>query len=313
MNEVDASQVLHRAISTQGNQSGVCYLNNPKFRYLTKEQAETCIRLTYSTFEEVPLVRDKLSEILMGVKAPITLVDLGCGDGRKAAQFIYRADQVGYPINRYLAIDVNSHMVETAVSTVASSSNLRREDCSFICAPFEELTADSFTQYRLENPGSLIYIFFGNLFHTFEEDGIVHLLEQMLRPHEKLLIGSQCKRTSDESEVQETIAKLEAWDYSYLQHIGRLLGLSDDNMHKIVTYNSVMHCMEVGFEIDHPSPSMVAMGIADVHRIVMLRVYMRTLKEICELFSPYFNVTPFPNRDATEAVLLCERLAVPRI
>src|SRR5256885_15588970 len=107
MNEADASQVLRLAISTQGNQSGICYLNDQKFRYLTKEQAEACNKLTYSTFEEVPLVHDKLSEILMGVKAPITLVDLGCGDGRKAAQFIFRANQAGYSINRYLAIDVN--------------------------------------------------------------------------------------------------------------------------------------------------------------------------------------------------------------
>jgi len=75
----------------------------------------------YSISDEFQSVSDNLSEILIGVISALTLVDLGCGDGRKGSQFISQANQEGYLINRCIAVDINNDLIETAISRVVNN------------------------------------------------------------------------------------------------------------------------------------------------------------------------------------------------
>ena len=75
------------------NPENKCSFVDPELRYLSKKQAEECIKIgkfsnTHTQSVENQLLKNNFEKIFLNQKKPLTIIDLGCGDGRKAVQLV---------------------------------------------------------------------------------------------------------------------------------------------------------------------------------------------------------------------------------
>lgn len=122
INDLIFKELIKRGYSLRGN-TRVWNIADSKLWYLTPKQAQAYLDFIDSTEyqkdispKEWTLLREHLGEIanIIG-KKPANIIDLGCGDGRKAKLLIegLKSKKV-----RYYPIDISGHMVRKAMENV---------------------------------------------------------------------------------------------------------------------------------------------------------------------------------------------------
>ena len=123
INELIFRELLKRGVR-KSDKGRLWYLADSKLWYVTPEQAQGYLDLEQSPEyregliqAETNLIGGNLDGILSQLPAQkYNLVDLGCGNGEKAAMFIERlGKKLGV---RYCPVDISSYMVSKALSTV---------------------------------------------------------------------------------------------------------------------------------------------------------------------------------------------------
>lgn len=170
-------------------------LSNSKLWYLTPKQAQGFLNLennkNYSkslTDNEINLIDSNFNEILVKLRAKAyNIVDIGCGDGKKASLFIKKLSNL-YNI-RYCPIDISSYMVKKA------SENIRKLNISEVV----ELNWNISDFENLENVTSLfrdssfkrnIYLFLGNTMGNFKGNIILQAIRKSMKKGDILIIGN---------------------------------------------------------------------------------------------------------------------------
>ena len=124
INDLIFKELIKRGYSLDGR-TRIWNIADSKLWYLTSEQAQSFLDLEKSKAyneeiiqKEMALIRKNMPEILgrLGT-GPLNIIDLGCGDGKKAVLFI-EALRKGSKL-RYCPIDISSYMVERAISRVS--------------------------------------------------------------------------------------------------------------------------------------------------------------------------------------------------
>ncbi len=123
INDLIFKELLKRGYSLRGN-TRVWNIADSKLWYLTPEQAQAYLDLEdaenfkqEASNSEFELLSKNMSVIEASFgKGPVNIIDLGCGDGKKAAYVIEKLKD-GHKI-KYCPIDISSYMVKSAVETV---------------------------------------------------------------------------------------------------------------------------------------------------------------------------------------------------
>jgi uncharacterized SAM-dependent methyltransferase len=193
INDLIFKELIKRGYSLEGN-TRVWNIADSKLWYLTPEQAQAFLDLedekAYKeeiTQKEINLINNDLGEILKKFHEPINIIDIGCGDGRKAAIFIEKLK--GKRV-RYCPIDISSYMVSKALE------KLKKIDAVEEVIEFQWNISDF---ENLENVANLLrqgdykrnlLLLLGNTLGNFEINELLYEIRSSMKGGDLLLIGN---------------------------------------------------------------------------------------------------------------------------
>jgi uncharacterized SAM-dependent methyltransferase len=195
VNDLIFKELIKRGYSLEGN-TRVWNIADSKLWYLTPDQAQGFLDLEQGKAykkeviqKEIDLIKNNISEMLteLGVKKPINIVDLGCGDGKKAALF------VGHLRNkvkmRYCPIDISGYMVKKALDNIKALEIGEVVEFQYNISDFDNLDNISSVLRTKEFPKNL-YLLLGNTLGNFEINELLYSISRSMKDGEYVLIGN---------------------------------------------------------------------------------------------------------------------------
>ncbi|RLE39871.1 hypothetical protein DRJ16_07725 [Candidatus Woesearchaeota archaeon] len=195
INDLIFKELIKRGYSLRGN-TRVWNIADSKLWYLTPKQAQAYLDLekakNYSELmfkAELKMLESHMPEISNKVLHgdAINIIDIGCGDGKKARMpidVLHKKAKI-----RYCPIDISSHMITVALKEVRKLEKGEVVDFRWNISDFD----------NLENVASLIrdseyrqnfFIFLGDTISNFEIHEVLYeIVEAMEEDQDYLLIG----------------------------------------------------------------------------------------------------------------------------
>lgn len=195
VNDLIFKELLRRGYSLEGN-TRVWNIADSKLWYLTPEQAQAYLNLDKSDKYSDKMFNTELqmlsqhienisTEVLHG--SPVNIIDIGCGDGKKAVPVIEELD--GQVPLRYCPIDISSHMVAKAVEKIQALKKGEVVQFKWNISDFENLENVS-ALLRDEEFRQNLFLFLGSTISNFEMHEVMHeIVEAMNNDIDYLLLG----------------------------------------------------------------------------------------------------------------------------
>ena len=194
INDLIFKELIKRGYSLEGK-TRVWNIADSKLWYLTKEQSQAYIDLEQEKEyqknviqKEVDLMELHISNILKEVgNKPINIIDLGCGDGKKAALFIkYLGDRARI---RYCPIDISNYMIEKALENVRALNVGEVVEFQWNVSDFENLGNIASLLRRGKFKHNFILLL-GNTLGNFEINELLYTVRSSMSDGDFLLIGN---------------------------------------------------------------------------------------------------------------------------
>ena len=194
MNDLLFKELLKRGYSLEGK-TRVWDIADSKLWYLTPKQAQGFLNLEKASAyansiiqKEMNLIGTHLREITSMLPARhCNIVDLGCGNGKKAAMFIH--DWPSGVRIRYFPIDISSYMIGKAAQTVRRMSVGEVLEFSWNVSDFENL--DNVTSLiRDKIYRNHLMLLLGNTLGNFEKYDILNGIKSSMHHKDVLIIGN---------------------------------------------------------------------------------------------------------------------------
>jgi uncharacterized SAM-dependent methyltransferase len=227
INDLIFKELIKRGYSLEGN-TRIWNIADSKLWYLKPEQAQSFLDLESSKIyqseiiqKEVDLINENIEEILDKTKGEnLNIIDLGCGDGKKAEIFIEHLK--GKVKLRYCPIDISSYMVRKAIETIERINAGEIVEFQWNISDFENIENISILLRRGEFKKNL-FLLLGNTLGNFEINELLYEIRSSMKGGDFLLIGNgldnrhpeDILKSYDTKEVNE-----------FLIHIPLQLGLS---------------------------------------------------------------------------------------
>ncbi|MFA5992779.1 MAG: L-histidine N(alpha)-methyltransferase [Candidatus Pacearchaeota archaeon] len=194
INDVIFKELIKRGHSNEGK-THVWNIADSKLWYLTPKQAQSFLDLERSKDyqkdviqKEVDLIRGNIKEVLITVgTGPLNIIDLGCGDGKKAALFVEQLK--GKVKLRYCPIDISGYMVEKAIKTMRNLNAGEVVQFQWNISDFENLENVS-ALLRQEEYKKNFILLLGNTLGNFEINELLYTVRSSMREGDLLLIGN---------------------------------------------------------------------------------------------------------------------------
>ena len=148
INDLIFKELIKRGYSLEGN-TRVWNIADSKLWYLTPNQSQAYLDLDHDKeykkgtgqSQGEQLIKDNIFEILEEIgDEPINIVDLGCGDGEKAAVIVKEIRKIKPNLKlRYCPIDISGYMVEKAIETFSKLDVEQIIDFQYNISDFENL------------------------------------------------------------------------------------------------------------------------------------------------------------------------------
>ena len=187
-------ELIKRGYSLEGN-TRIWNIADSKLWYLTPEQAQSYLDLEDEeeykkkvTQQEIDLINNNTDEILDKFgDEPINIIDIGCGDGRKAAMFIEKFK--GTKI-RYCPIDISSYMVNKAIERINEVNTVEEVvELQWNISDFENIENISTLLRRGEYKRNL-FLLLGNTLGNFEINELLYQIRSSMKGGDLILVGN---------------------------------------------------------------------------------------------------------------------------
>ncbi len=194
VNDLIFKELIKRGYSLDGN-TRVWNIADSKLWYLTPEQSQGFLDLEKSAEyqedvikKEINLIKDNISALLNKVgKHPVNIIDLGCGDGKKAVLFINSLkDKVKL---RYVPIDISGYMVNKAIENIKDLKIGEVVEFQWNISDFENLENVS-SLLRKDGFKDNLFLLLGNTLGNFEINELLYEVRSAMRKGDFLLIGN---------------------------------------------------------------------------------------------------------------------------
>ncbi len=194
VNNLIFNEVIKRGYKLQGN-TRVLDLSDCKLWYLTPKQSQGFLNVEenpeykkFLTDVEISLIKDNLNFILSQMKAKsYNIVDVGCGNGKKASLFIGELSK--HLSIRYCPIDISAYMVNAASDTIRKLNIGDVLEFSWNISDFENL--DNVTSlFRNQSHKHHLMLFLGNTMGNFSQNNILETIKRSMKKGDFLLIGN---------------------------------------------------------------------------------------------------------------------------
>ena len=256
INDLIFRELIKRGYSLEGN-TRIWNIADSKLWYLTPEQAQGFLDLEASEDyqkdviqKEIDLVNNNIEEILGKVgKENLNIIDLGCGDGKKAV--IFTEHFKGKVKLRYCPVDISGYMVEKAMKKIRKADVGEVVDFQWNISDFENIENISVLLRQGEFKKNLILLL-GNTLGNFEINELLYEIRSSMKGGDFLLIGNGLdNRNSKEI--------LKAYSNKYLDKMLvktlTQIGLQEDNLEygsrfknsRIEMYYTIKENCEISF------------------------------------------------------------------
>lgn len=195
-NDLIFKELLKRGYSLEGK-TRVWNIADSKLWYLTPEQAQAFLDLEEKSPEykrdlvqkEIEMIKRNIDKIIkkIGYKKPINIIDLGCGDGKKAVIFIKFLQ--GKLKIRYCPVDISNYMIERALENIKKMNIEEVVEFQWNVSDFENLEniADLLRKGKFKNNFILLL---GNTLGNFELNELLYEIRSSMKEGDFLLIGN---------------------------------------------------------------------------------------------------------------------------
>ncbi len=236
INDLIFKELIKRGYSLEGN-TRVWNIADSKLWYLTPEQAQGFLDLdsdqSYKEATGQPqaedLIKEHIKEIVEKIgDGPINIVDLGCGDGQKAAEIVKEMKKTHPGIQlRYCPIDISGYMVEKAIDTFSKLGVDEIIEFQYNISDFENLENVTPLLRKGEYKKNLILLL-GNTFGNFEVHELLYEIRTAMEKEDLFLLDTAIddKQQEERAEAYSKNKKANAW----LIHVPIQLGLLEEDV-----------------------------------------------------------------------------------
>jgi uncharacterized SAM-dependent methyltransferase len=194
INDLIFKELIKRGYSLEGN-TRVWNIADSKLWYLTPKQAQGFLDLEKSEDyqkdviqKEIDLIQNNISDILKKLnKTPVNIIDLGCGDGKKAVIFIENLR--GKVKLRYCPVDISGYMVDKAIERIKKMNAGEVVEFQWNISDFENLENVSQLLRGGEYKHNL-FLLLGNTLGNFEINELLYEVRSSMKDGDFLLIGN---------------------------------------------------------------------------------------------------------------------------
>jgi uncharacterized SAM-dependent methyltransferase len=310
VNDLIFKELIKRGYSLEGN-TRIWNIADSKLWYLTPQQAQAFLDLEQSEDYqenviqvEIDLINRNISEIINKVgNEPVNIIDLGCGDGKKAVLFIKHLS--GKTRFRYCPIDISSYMVQKAMERIKAMNQGEVVESKWNISDFENIENISSLLRQGEFRKNLILLL-GNTLGNFEINELLYQIRSAMKEGDILLIGNGLNTKS----IQDI---LKAYNNPFLDHMliktVTQLGINKDDLRygarfrnsRVEMYYTIIEDCSVSF-----LGKRVNFNRGD--QIVVATSYKYDKHEFMSFMKMYFDdVKMFVSADQGYALVLCKK------
>ncbi len=310
INDLIFKELLKRGYYLEGN-TRVWNLADSKLWYLTPDQAQAFLDLEKSEAyqeeviqKEIDLIRKNIGDITREIKnKTVNLIDLGCGDGKKAVIFLgYLGDTAKI---RYCPIDISSYMVERAIENVSKTNINEIIKLQWNISDFENL--ENITPLlRSGFYKNNLILLLGNTLGNFEIHELLFEIRSSMKDGDVLLIGNGLDNRHPE-EILKAYKQPQIDDW--LVKILTQIGLKRENLNygvrfrnsRVEEYYTLLKDVEISF-----LGRVVKFNKGD--QIITAVSYKYTRDDFMSFLKMYFSdVGLFTSKDGSYALALCKK------
>src|SRR3989344_4575087 len=288
VNDLILKELLKRGYSLQGR-TRVWDISDSKLWYLMPEQAQAYLDLVETQKykegigpKELSLLKENMDSIIKELgKKPVNIIDLGCGNGKKAALLI--ENMKGRIKFRYCPIDISGYMVENAIENITPL--LRK------------------SEYKRN-----LFLLLGNTLGNFEIHELLHEIRSGMRDGDLLLIGNGLDNHKVEEDIVKSCKENKGFDI-FLSYIPLQLGLARDT----IEYNVRFSNSRIEFYYTLLSNKTLKFQEKEVHfykgdQIIVALAYQYEKEEFMSYLHMYFkNVKIYESSDGSYSLVLCTK------
>ncbi|MFZ5954828.1 MAG: L-histidine N(alpha)-methyltransferase [Nanoarchaeota archaeon] len=213
INDLIFKELIKRGYSLEGK-TKVWDIADSKLWYLIPDQAQAFLDLEQSEGyqknviqKEIDLINKNIDVIFKKIgNQPLNIIDLGCGDGKKAVIFI---NMLKTKVKlRYCPVDISSFMVDKAIETLKQSMKRETDIVKFQwnISDFENLENVA-ASLRQNCPMGDCFkknfvLLLGNTLGNFEINGLLYEISNSLQEGDFLLIGNGLDNGNSEDKLK---------------------------------------------------------------------------------------------------------------
>jgi uncharacterized SAM-dependent methyltransferase len=311
VNEIIFKEFIKRGYSLEGK-TRVWTIADSRLWYITPEQAQAFLDLENSAEyqksviqKELDLISKHMPEIVQKLgTTPLNMVDLGCGNGKKAVIFLKALkDKVKL---RYCPVDISSYMVEKAIAEVSKIPGIDKViTLRWNISDFENLENIS-SLLRFKDFQRNFLLLLGNTLGNFEIHELLYIIKESMKEGDYILIGNGLNNNMPEN-------MLRAYNTPYVdkfcRHIPIKIGIPEDALEigtrfvnsRVEIYYTITRDVEVTF-----LGKTIRFNKGD--QIITQVSYKYEKNELAKFLKLYFKeVKMFVTEDSSYCLALCKK------
>ncbi len=313
VNDLIFKELIKRGYSLEGN-TRVWNIADSKLWYLTPEQAQAYLDVEDSkNYQgsiadlEMDILNKNVSKIINKVLngEAINIIDIGCGDGRKAIPILVELSKRTKHI-RYCPVDISSYMVSKAIEKIKALGRGEVIEFKWNISDFDNLENVSALlrdkQYRQN-----FFLFLGGTVTNFELHEVMHEVAEAVDKHlDYLLLGVGLRTTK----VEDVAKKLKTPEFnSFFSKILTQIGFSREDIEFGTRYREPR--IEWFYTIKRDI--LIKLGEKEIRfnegdQILVAVTYRYTKEEFNKSLKHYFErVEFFVSSDGSRAIILCKK------
>ena len=242
VNDLIFKELIKRGYSLEGK-TRVWNIADSKLWYLTPEQAQS-----YLDFQSTPdyqkkvgpkewtLLNEHVNSILDETgRKPLNVIDLGCGNGRKAGLFLQAMKKRKIKV-RYCPIDISGYMVKQAMQEIENIGGAEIINVHWNISDFENLQ-NVVPLLKIDEYKTNFFLLLGNTFGNFETHELLYSVRSSMKDGDLILIGNGLNNNRMEEDIVKSCKENKLWN-SFMSGVPRLLGLKEDNLELEVRFKN---------------------------------------------------------------------------
>ncbi len=315
INDLIFKELIKRGYSLDGN-TRIWNIADSKLWYLTPDQAQGYLDLEKSEDykkdtgqpQGQDLIKKNIVEITETIKgSPINIIDLGCGDGIKAANFVNQLKKIEPSLKiRYCPIDISGHMVETAIKTFSELDIDEIIEFQYNISDFENLN-NVIPLLRKGQYEKNLILLLGNTLGNFEIHELLYEIRGNMKGRDLFIVDTAIddKKQNERIKSFEKNVKVSDW----LIKIPLQLGLKKEDVklnfrwanHRIEGYYIINKNKDINFR-----NKKVHFFKGD--QIVVIVAYKYDLEDLKTFLNIHFdNVIIKTSNDKSKVLALCRK------